>query len=105
MAKPVPGLPLGGSTMVPPGLRWPSRSAALDQAQRVPAFDRAPGVECLDLRHELRREPGADAGQTHQRRLADRVEDRVLDGGRIGGKHGSSVATFGCADNYQDDLR
>ena len=56
----------------------------LDQAQRDAVLDRAARVEQLELGHELRRQAGADAAQAHQRRLADRVEDRVLDVGLRG---------------------
>ena len=58
-----PAVPLGG-------LHQPHRDAVLD---------RAPGVEQLELGDELRSHAGADPAQPHQRRLADRVKDRVLD--------------------------
>ena len=62
-ARTQPAVPLGG-------LHQPHRDAVLD---------RAPGIELLELGDELRSHAGADPAQPHQRRLADRVEDRVLD--------------------------
>ena len=53
----------------------------LDQPQRDAVLDRAARVEQLHLGDELRLEAGADAAQPHERRLADRVEDRVSDVG------------------------
>ena len=82
-------LPDVGSMIVPPGRRLPSRSAASIRRTRDAVLDRPAGVEQLELGDELRRQAGADAAQAHQRRLADRVEDRVLDVGlAVGGGHG-----------------
>ena len=53
----------------------------LDEPHRHAVLDRPAGVERLELRDDLRREPGADAAQAHQRGLTDGVEDRVLDVG------------------------
>ena len=61
----------------------------LDQADRDAVLDRAARVEELHLGDELRRQPGADAAQAYQRRVADRVEDGVPDVGlQVGGGHG-----------------
>ncbi len=51
----------------------------LDEPDRDAVLDRAAGVEQLELRDDLGLQAGADAGQSDERRLPDRVEDRVLD--------------------------
>ncbi len=53
----------------------------LDQAQRHAILDRAARVEQLHLRDELRLDGRVDATQPHERRVADRVEDRISDVG------------------------
>ena len=51
----------------------------LDHPDRDAVLDRAAGVEDLELRHDLGLQAGADAGQPDERRVPDRVEDRLLD--------------------------
>ena len=88
-------LPDVGSMSVPPGRRLPSFSAASIEPQRDAVLDRAARVEQLELGDDLRLEPGGDAAQAHQRRLADRVQDRVSDVGlqrRVRG-HGCESTT------------
>ena len=58
----------------------------VDQVDRDPVLDRAAGVEQLELGDELRRQAGADAAEPDERRVADRVEDRVPD---VGVGHGA----------------
>ena len=89
MARPVPVLPEVGSMIVPPALSFPSRSAASIRRSATRSLIDPPGIEQLDLGDELRGEAGADAAEAHERRLADRVQDRVPDVGlEIGGGHG-----------------
>jgi hypothetical protein len=57
----------------------------LDQPQRDAVLDRSTRVEELQLRDELRLQARLDPAQAHQRRVADGVEDRVLDVGFQGG--------------------
>ena len=73
-ARPRPVLPAVASTIVPPGFRRPSRSAAsiIDSADAV--LDRAARV----CRFELEEQParaGVEARDLDERRLADQVED------------------------------
>ena len=79
MASPVPVLPEVGSMIVPPGLQAAVALRGLDHADRDAVLDRAAGVEDLELRDDLGLQAGADAGQPDERRVPDRVEDRVLD--------------------------
>ncbi len=91
IARPVPVLPEVGSTIVPPGLSLPSRSAASISATATRSLIEPPGIEVLDLRDQLRRQSGPDPREAHQRRVTDRVENRILDGGcPVGHSHDSN---------------
>ena len=74
-------LPEVGSTIVPPGFRSPVALGGLDHRDRRAVLDRPARVHVLDLRDELRRQALAEPAEAHERRVTDRVEDRVLDVG------------------------
>src|SRR3954454_1034350 len=57
MARPVPVLPLVGSTIVPPGLRWPSRSAASISATATRSLIDPPGLSASTLATSCGRRP------------------------------------------------
>jgi hypothetical protein len=69
----------------PAGLQTAVALGGLDQPDRHAVLDRPAGVEQLDLGDDLRANVRRDAREPHQRCLADRVEDRLLDvrGGRF----------------------
>ena len=70
-------LPLVGSTMVPPGLSRPVALGGLDHAQGDAVFDRAAGVEVLDLgEHRARHARVLDDGaELDEGGVADEVGD------------------------------
>ena len=67
-------LPDVGSTIVPPGCRSPSRSAASIIAIAGRSFTEPPGLNSSTLAIRSHCELGADATQPHHRRVADEVE-------------------------------
>ena len=68
------------------GLQPPVSLGGLDEPHRDAVLDRAARIEVLELGDQLRLDAGADAAEAHQRRVADRVEDRILDVGRCRGR-------------------
>jgi hypothetical protein len=74
IARPVPVLPLVGSTIVPPGFSLPSRSAASTRAIAARSLIEPPGLSASIFATSCGREPLAEPRQSHQRRLADGVE-------------------------------
>ena len=74
IARPVPVLPLVGSTIVPPGLSRPWRSAASSIATAGRSLTLPPGIDVLDLcKHETRRAVD-DLVELDKRGVADRFE-------------------------------
>ena len=87
-------LPDVGSTIVPPGISRPSRSAASISATATRSLIEPPGLNDSSLATRRGRSAGADARQAHERRVADRVEDRVLQnrfGGDLGHAHRMTI--------------
>ena len=60
------------------GLQPPVALGGLDQRDRDAVLDRAARVERLELGDQPRAHPGTDSRQPDERRVADRVEDRVV---------------------------
>ena len=79
MASPTPVLPEVPSTMVDPGLRRPSRSAALDHRRSRPVLDAPTRVEELELPDQGAGEVPAHPVETDHGGVADQVEERVGD--------------------------
>ena len=83
----------------PAGAQAPVALGGLDEAHGDAVLDRPAGVEQLQLGHELRRQARPDPAQPDHRRLADGVEDGVLDlraGVRLG--HASESRTGSSGD-------
>ena len=68
-------LPDVGSTIVPPGLSFPSRLGALDHREADAVLHGAAGVQVLELREQLRLHAAADSVEPHDRRVPDELED------------------------------
>src|SRR4029453_2644328 len=76
MASPAPVLPLVGSTIVPPGLSWPERSARSTMASPMRSLTDPPGFRYSTLASRVG--PRPQRRQPDQRGAADHLEDRVV---------------------------
>ena len=72
-------LPEVGSTIVPPGNEEAGALRLVDHRDRRPVLDAAARVEQLDLGHEVAAQVGTNPTETHQRRVADQVEEGIGD--------------------------
>ena len=68
----MPVFPLVASTMTPPGLSSPRRSAALDDGEADAVLHRPAGVQVLRLAEDRGAQPARDPAQADERRPADR---------------------------------
>ena len=74
MARPMPVLPLVGSTTVWPGLSSPDCSAASIDRESQTVLDRAQRVEGLDFHVQVEHTPGGEAVDPHDRRVSNRPQ-------------------------------
>ena len=72
-------LPLVGSTIVPPGLSVAGRLGGVDHPLGDPVLHRAARVEVLDLGEHLGARAVDHLVESHERRVADQLDDRVGD--------------------------
>ena len=79
-------LPDVGSTIVPPGRSFPSRSAASIIASPIRSLFDPPGFRNSSFASSVGGTVGAEAVEPHDRRAADEVEQ-----GRIGAAHGPNT--------------
>ena len=92
--------------IVPPGRRLPSRSAASIRRSATRSLIEPPGLNSSSLATSCGVRPARDAAEPDERRLADRLEDRVLDvglavgGGRPGHGYESTGGEFARAPGY-----
>ena len=79
IARPTPVLPEVGSTIVPPGFSFPSRSAASIIARPIRSLTEPPGFRYSSFARMRARPSRREPVEPHDRRVADQVEDgRVL---------------------------
>ena len=84
-------LPLVGSTMVPPGPSFPSRSAASIMICAMRSFTEPPGIQVLELGVDGAGDALGDLREPDQRRVAHEFRERIDDCGHLG-MHLRSVA-------------
>ena len=75
IARPTPVLPEVGSTIVPPGLQQPARSASSIISAPMRSLTRPARIEHLELGQNGRAQSGRQARQPHQRRVPNQTED------------------------------
>ena len=76
----MPVLPLVGSTMVSPGFKRPSASAASIMERQMRSLTEPPGLRCSHLPQMVAPPSGESLAQLHDRGLAYEVEDAINDG-------------------------
>ena len=94
-------LPEVGSTIVPPGLSRPSRSAASTMRQADAVLDRAAGVQVLELGEQPRAALGLERGEPDDGGVADQVEHRgkLTHGGNLDSAP-AALLSLGMAESY-----
>ena len=90
-ARPMPVLPLVGSTMVSPGWRRPSRSAASTMATAMRSLTLPPGLRASSLPSTAAAPSGTTRLQAHQGGAADQVEGRRGDVHALASRDSRSV--------------
>ncbi len=84
-AKPMPVLPLVGSTTTPPGTSLPLLLGALDHRQANAIFDRTAGVLRFELAEHVRaRRVTPEPSDLDQRRVGDQIQHATVDEGVLG---------------------